>query len=258
MEEVHLLDSGRRLKKLNFSKAPWPEIKTELTQLDWQPMEKLAKESPVSAHAWFLDKLIPILEKLVPLKKPKKKGINRMARKGNLLWRKLSKIQLKIQSSSSLPKLTKLIQDKWDIEQQLKSEYSSLNKKDEEQALLNMKTNPKSFFSFAKTRQKTRARIGPFIGPSLGSPNPDPDFAASVLSDQYQSVFVQPRPEWLVDDAEEFFTHSGGDEPSIVDIDFSESDIEAACSELSSSSAAGADGVPSSLLKVCRKELKRP
>ena len=26
VEETHLLDSGRRLKKLNFSKAPWPEI----------------------------------------------------------------------------------------------------------------------------------------------------------------------------------------------------------------------------------------
>ena len=31
-----------------------------------------------------------------------------------------------------------------------------------------------------------------------------------------------------------------------------------ACSELKSSSAAGADGVPSSLLKTCRGELKKP
>ena len=36
------------------------------------------------------------------------------------------------------------------------------------------------------------------------------------------------------------------------------SQIEAICSELSSSSAAGADAVPASLLKVCRKELKKP
>ena len=34
--------------------------------------------------------------------------------------------------------------------------------------------------------------------------------------------------------------------------------MEIACSELSSSSAAGADGVPASLLKFCRKELRKP
>ena len=160
--------------------------------------------------------------------------------------------------TSSSTKLSKLIQDRWELEQELKSEYCALNEKEEEAALTNMKDNPKSFFSFAKTRQKTRARIGPFIDPSSGSPNPDPDFAASVLSDQYQSVFVQPRPEWLVDDAQEFFANSDGAGPSIQDIDFSESDIETACSELSNSSAAGADGVPASLLKTCRKELRKP
>ena len=34
--------------------------------------------------------------------------------------------------------------------------------------------------------------------------------------------------------------------------------MEIACSELSSSSAAGADGVPASLLTFCRKELRKP
>ena len=36
-------------------------------------MEELAKDSPVAAHAWFLDHLIPLLERLVPKKSPKKK-----------------------------------------------------------------------------------------------------------------------------------------------------------------------------------------
>ena len=161
--------------------------------------------------------------------------------------------------TSSVPKLSKLLQEKWELELQLRSEYSSLNKKEEEAALNSMKENPKYFFSFARSRQKTRARIGPFIDPSTGNPNPDPDFAAQVLSEQYSSVFVQPRPEWKVDNAKEFFSSSCSvGVPVLQDIEFSESDIEFACHELKTSSAAGADGVPSSLLKTCRKELRRP
>ena len=176
---ISIIVLGLRTKSI----SSFPEVRTNTRT-------KLTKDSPVLAHTWFLDQLFPLLERFVQLKSPKKKGRNRMARRRNLLWRKLKKINNRIQSSSSIPKITKLIQDKWDLEQQLKSEYSSLNKKDEDQALQNMKQNPKSFFSFAKTRQKTRARIGPFLDPSTGQPNPSPDFAASLLSDQYKSVFV--------------------------------------------------------------------
>ena len=132
-----MLDSVHRLKRLNFTKAPWPEIRKEFRTLDWNPMCEGKK-----------------------------------ARKRNLIN-----------------------QDEWDPEQQLKSENKSVNKIDE----ANMKYNPKYFFIFAKTRQKTRPRIGPFLDLSTCQPNPNPNFAASLLSDQYKSVFVQPRQDWLVD-----------------------------------------------------------
>ena len=111
---------------------------------------------------------------------------------------------------------------------ELKAEYSNLRRKDEDKALLNMKENPKSFFSYARTRQKTRARIGPFIDPSTGQPNPNPDFAAKLLSDQYKSVFVEPRPEWLVENLQDFFASEAGGQ-ALSDVDFSEIDIELAC-----------------------------
>ena len=71
------------------------------------------------------------------------------------------------------------------------------------------------------------------------------------------SVFVQPRPQWKVDNVSEFFQHDG-EGPLLSDIEFTEMDMEIACSELCSNSAAGADGVPSSLLKQSRKELRQP
>ena len=59
---------------------------------------------------------------------------------------------------------------------------------------------------------------------------------------------------------EEFFKVNTGQPtgPILADFDFTEDDIEFARSELSSTSAAGPDGIPASLLKLCRKELKRP
>ena len=120
-----------------------------------------------------------------------------------------------------------------------------------------MKSNPKSFFSFAKSRQKTNAKIGPFIDPLTGKPNSSPEFAASKLSERYSSVFVKPRDEWKVKNPKDFFgpiTHG----PALEDISFSELDIQEACAQLKSSSAPGADGVPAILLKQCRKELCKP
>ena len=152
------------------------------------------------------------------------------------------------------------MQDKSDLEQQLLEDYSAVSHIEEDQAVFNMKSNPKSFFSFSKSRQKVRAKVGPFIDPSTGNPNPDPDFAAEQLAKQYSSVFVDPRPEWVVNDPEEFFNRNIESEVGehLADIHFSEKEIEAACSELKTSSAAGADGIPANLLKICKKELSRP
>ena len=143
------------------------------------------------------------------------------------------------------------------LEQQLHDDYFATNVLEENQAISNLKSNPKAFFSFARSRQKTCAKVGPFIDPNTGQPNPDPEFAASELSKQYNSVFVQPRDNWKVDDPSQFF-ESLVDGPVIDDVVFSETDIQRACSELKSTSAAGADGVPASLLKECKKELSKP
>ena len=258
-EEVHLLECGRRFKKLDFNKALWPEVQAELGEVDWSDMEEAAKASPTQALSMFMDKLLPILEKNVPVRRNKKKLKNRMERKRKLLWRRLGKIKCKIKTANSIHKLTKLIQDKCTLEQQLQEDYKAVNNQDEDRAIFRMKSNPKYFFSFSKSRQKVKAKIGPFIDNSSGRPNPDPDFAAAELSRQYSSVFVKPRPEWVVDDVEKFFCASDLPEgPSLVDIEFTREDIESACSELKTTSAAGADGVPACLLKLCKKQLSKP
>ena len=120
-----------------------------------------------------------------------------------------------------------------------------------------MKTSPKAFFAYARARQQTRAKIGPFIDTTSGLPNPDPDFTAEQLSKPYSSVFVQPRTEWSVPSPSEFFA-IGSTENNITDFTFTEQDIENACKELNPDSAPGPDGIPAELLRTARAELARP
>ena len=68
-ERNFLLDSGRRFHQLDFVKAPWPEIKSRLGLIDWQPVESLARTDVTAAHSLFIETVLPVILELVPLKK---------------------------------------------------------------------------------------------------------------------------------------------------------------------------------------------
>ena len=82
-----------------------------------------------------------------------------MDRRRKLCWRRLSKVKTKLKFFTSIQKLTKLLQDKSNLEQQLLDDYTAVNRQEEDNAIFNMKANPKSFFPFSKSRQNTRSKI---------------------------------------------------------------------------------------------------
>ena len=151
-EETHLLESGKRLKRHNFNKAPWPEIQKQLSVIDWEPMKDQAKLGPVAALSWFMNQIIPLLESLVPLRNSTKQG-SKLEKSRKLLWRKLGKVQRQTETVCSASRLSKLFKEKWSLEKKLKEGYISVNEKEEENAIVNLKENPKSFFSFANSGQ---------------------------------------------------------------------------------------------------------
>ena len=167
-------------------------------------------------------------------------------------------------SEDFLSRAPSLLITKEDLELQLKKSYDVQSWEEETKVVSAMRSNVKAFYAYGRARQKTKARVGPFLDPDTGVPNPDADYAARVLSDQYSSVFTPTRPENKVEDLEDFF--SGGSEwrqehegrPLVQDLKFSKQDIEFACRELSSSSSPGPDGVPALLLKTACKELSHP
>ena len=230
LEQQFLCDIGKRYGALNFCKAPWQEVKVELAKIDWTEIEDLAKSCPTTALSKFHEIILPVLEKLVP-KKAKKSSKPKIHRMRRLLWRRLAKAKRKFQAASSISKTTEYMQKIWDIESQLAADYTASNTIEENEAVMKIKSNSKAFFTFARSRQKVRAKVGPFLDPETGRPNPSPDFAAECLRNQYNSVFAVPRPEWKVDNFTEHFKEVVGDN-ILSDIEFTQADMQQACAQL--------------------------
>ena len=222
-------------------------------------MEDIAQNSPEKALEWFHEQVLQVLETKVPRKKIRKPGsISKMHRMRKLIWRRMAKVDCKLKSASTMHQKAKFLQQKWDLESQLAEDYISVNNSKEDDAVLRIKENPKAFFSFARGRQNTRSRVGPFMDPATDSLNSSPDYCCQALQQQYTSVFAVPRSQWKVDSLEKHFQLDDMATDSLSDVTFTRSEVEKACSQLSSSSAAGPDGVPSVLLKTCRKQLSQP
>lgn len=186
-----------------------------------------------------------------------RKGKRRIDKQRRRVWRKLGRVRRSILSTTSTTRMAELLSIKRELEEELRGSYAATGWQEETELVSRMKTNPKAFFAYARARQQTRTKVGPFIDISTGLPNPDPDFTVAQLSEQYSSVFVQPRPEWSVPSPQEFFA-TESTEHKITDFDFSEQDIERACQELKPESAPGPDGIPAALLRTARTELARP
>ena len=182
----------------------------DLDTIEWDEMDMLANSDTTAALGFFHDKVLAILERLVPVKrKPSKSSKSRIHRMRKTIWRRISKVKKKIFEVSSIQKLAVFIQNKRELEKQLTEDYSSENTQQEDQAIFNIKSNPKAFFSFAKSRQKTKSRIGPFLNPATGKLNPDVGFTAETLRQQYNSVFSVFRPDLSVSDVDDHFSCDG-------------------------------------------------
>ena len=160
-------------------------MQTRLGQIDWGPLEVLSKTDVTAAHSLFIDTILPIIEELVPCKLTGKRfGRRRVDKRRRCIWRKLAKIRRTLLSTFSVSKATSLLKSQQLLEKELKSSYDLQGREEEDKVVNAMKTNIKAFFAYGKSRQKTKAKVGPFLDPDTGIPNPDPDYAASILIEQ--------------------------------------------------------------------------
>ena len=123
----------------------------------------------------------------------------------------------------------------------------------ERRAVLKMKSDPRYFYSFAKSFAKGKSSI-PLITKEDGSMATDPKEIADAFQSEFCRVFSDPNnPET----EEPTFNKP---ELSWLDegIELHDEDIIKVCKDLESSSSPGPDGIPSRILKECAEVLVKP
>ena len=247
-------------------------IKTLLRTIVWEDMfyglslpEKISKlYQVVEANVDIIFPRKKTTEKEISVKNPAKQrnekfaSNNRIPKPIRVLMRnknKLSKALLKIKSAAKYAKYQSELEN---IENKLKSLYDSRRKKQEDQALKQIKSNPRAFYSYAKRFSKLNTGIGPLTDTDGDIIDNDFD-QAEALRCQYETVFSKPNKEETVSD--DFFNESEVEldvHTQISNIHFVRDDITEAIDHLSNYAAAGPDGFPAVLLKLCKDELAHP
>ena len=115
-EEQYLCETGRRYSALDYHKAPWEAVSEELSKVDWEPMEEIAATCPSKGLEWFHEKVLGVLEKLVPMKKKRSRSRPKMHRMRRLLWKRLGKVKKALKTATSTEKVADLLQKMWQLE----------------------------------------------------------------------------------------------------------------------------------------------
>ena len=246
------------LSSYNYLKADWKSIKSKLNEIKWLEILEKYNTSEEKLNI-ILEIITTIIEEHCP-KFKHEKGANRknIPRDRCILLRRKKKLRAKLlKKNVSVKRKDTIEKSIVSIDQELLSSLKNQRINEESQAIENMKTKPKHFFSFAKKYIKTKSTIGPFkinnkIITNLLN-------ISRKLSEQYSSSFSIPDPNFSIENPREFFRHrEDHSRPQLVDIIFTKQDFEKEISNIKSDSAAGPDHFPVILLKECGKELSEP
>jgi hypothetical protein len=95
----------------------------------------------------------------------KKFGKQRVDKERRSLWKRLGKVRKRLLTTTSVSKATTLLSTQQRLEHELKKSYDIQGWEEEKKVVNDMKVNPKAFFAYGRARQKTKARVGPFLDP---------------------------------------------------------------------------------------------
>ena len=184
----------------NVYKANYKAIIDELNSYDWV---MLLNSSFVEDYKRFFDILEKVMEKFTPLRTPIKKKKNlymtrearRLKNKKLKLWRKF----LSTKSSFDRNNYTRYKNSFRALTRKLRRDFEIDISKD-------LKDKPKVFWSYAKSRLKTREQISTLTKPD-GSPAATPQDKAETLNNFFASVFtvedldnIPPAPAFSADE----------------------------------------------------------
>ena len=240
---------------LNFfsDKVDWQLFNQELEDINWtMEFRRLNADAMFNK---FLSICYNIANELVPLRKHAKKSFSRIPRHRRVLMRTRRRINIQLTKSPCDARRQALKKRLIEAESRLQKSHKDQQELEEKRAVENIKSNSKYFFSYAKSFSKIHVGIGPLLN-SANTLVSNAKSMADILSDQYASVFSQPRFENR--DATELFPDKPAENSSLNNIYFTEEDLMDAIKEVSTNSASGPDEFPAMLLKQCSQAISRP
>jgi Reverse transcriptase (RNA-dependent DNA polymerase)/Endonuclease-reverse transcriptase len=234
-----IFEEPRDTKKyFNFSKADYSAISQFLDEIDWNSL--LAHEDVDTCVDLFYGKLSECFEKFVPKSRPS-------AVKKRHPWQTRELINLQNRKNKAWKR------KKSPLYKNLRTKYHDLHRHCYSSYLRSIengiKTDPKSFFSFANHKRKITGfpksmKLGDKFAD--GSKN-----SSELFADFFESVYAADDDSHI------------SDTPSMIDsgltsLQLTPSDIEAALKGIDVNKGPGDDGIPPQFVKRCANSLKSP
>ena len=203
----------------NATDKEWGRFEYVLNNIDEN--ELLADEKPEEQ----LSRIVKTLEEVADLCLRKKEAFSNetvekkkrrfIPKQIRTLMRRKEKLSERMMKSRSWHKNYKTFKELEDIETELENSYKKMRKKEEDNAIIKLKKNPKYFYTYAKKFSKTNQQLSGLLreDQSLAT---SPREQANLLIDQYESVASIPREEYVVEDAEAFFMEALEQEKEVI------------------------------------------
>ena len=129
---------------------------------------------------------------------------------------------------------------------------------EEHVAVSKIKVDPKHFFRYTKKYRICKQEVGPLLNPLNNTLTDNKYEMCCLLANQFNNVFTKPKQTSVIKDPVTLFFLSHAtreDDLFLTDITLCDSIIIEAIKELSPYSAGGTDGIPTSFLINCAKEI---
>ena len=237
-------------RALDWHNGDYDFLRMSLAETDW---EKLHKDSDFQSFpAVFTQEVLTVCQEVFPeVQAPKGKPncYKKLRRKKSKLRARMEALRLKGQVAAAEEVEEQLSQACLEIRDLVLARRDDR----ERRAVMKMKSDPRYFYSFAKSFAKGKSTI-PLITKEDGSMATEPKEIADAFQSEFCRVFSDPNnPET----EEPTF-----DKPELSwldeEIELHDEDIIKVCKDLESSSSPGPDGIPARILKECAEVLAKP
>ena len=192
-DEGRAEDDEPKLRDLNFhsEEVNWEAVSNAIADVDWHgEFNGLSAARMMDA---FLSKLTSIVKSLVPLRKLRsEQSTPKIPRHRRNLMRRRSRLTAAYDVATRRESKLAIENKLKNIEKELQASYMTQEFKEESEAIGRIKTNSKFFFSYANRKSKLKTAIGPLMNVAKALVS-GPKKMAEMFSQQYQSVFSQPK-----------------------------------------------------------------